>query len=119
MASSILSPRFTYRSTAWTHDSPSLVERTVIPSARNAARSSTLLTTLPLCAPTRSPSESRWGCAFTGEGAPKVAQRNCVMPRVPVISANASRSATAATFPTSLRKSTVPLPWKVAQPTES
>ena len=83
-------PRLTWRSTAWTHDSPSLVPRTVIPSAMNWRRSSALLTTLPLCAPTRSPSESRWGWALAIDGAPNVAQRSCAMPRSPVSSAKRS-----------------------------
>ena len=86
-------PRSNQRSTACTHDSPSFSERTVMPSAANWRRSSTLLTTLPLWAPTRSPSESRWGWALTVEGVPKVAQRSWVMPRVPVISAKPRRLA--------------------------
>ena len=78
-----------------------------MPSAANWRRSSTLLTTLPLCAPTMSPSESRWGWELACEGLPKVAQRSCTIPRVPGISAKLCRSATASTLPTSLRRSIV------------
>src|SRR5687768_5448370 len=43
-------PRLIYRPTAWTQVFPSFCERTVMPSAINCSRSSTLFTTLPLCA---------------------------------------------------------------------
>ena len=118
MASTISWPRRTWRSTAWTQLSPSLSERTVIPSAWNWRRSSALLTTFPLCAPTIAPSESRCGWALTCDGSPNVAQRSCVIPRVPRISAKPWRAATASTLPTSFRRSIVPSP-KVAAPTES
>ncbi len=81
-------------------------ERTVMPSARNCRRSSTLLTTLPLCAPTRSPSESRCGWALTCDG---VAEGRPAQLRDAATAAHLARSRGAprpsSTLPTSLRRS--------------
>jgi len=61
-------------------------EQTILPSAVNCSRNSTLFTTLPLCAPTMSPSQSKCGRELISEGPPNVAQRNCAMSRCPYIS---------------------------------
>src|SRR5262249_48053040 len=65
------------------------------------------------------PSESRWGCALTRDGAPKVAQRSWTIPRRPAISANPSSAATSSIFPAFFRRSMTPSPRITAQPTES
>jgi len=52
------------------------VPRTVSPSRMNSSRICTFIDHVAVCwAPTRSPSESRCGWAFSWDGAPKVAQR--------------------------------------------